>query len=146
MSPETVTSAEEFCRYMELTTGMPYSRQKDVIITRRNAQEIFDRHPEMTWSALAKTVDWMRARNIRVEVPYKALGYFRYAWRDGVITELNRTDNLDTDLEEEIAKALEQTSDPKWRKRLMLTQGKEARKEALEEWRESLNSSRVSAA
>jgi hypothetical protein len=131
MKPDDVDSPEKFCQYAERTLGMPYTRKKDINQTRVEAHKLFEKHPTLDWRSLCRVVDWMRARKKRVDVPWKAITYFRWAWKDGVLPELNWSDHQDQDLEQEIAQILP---------RLIVTQGVEARTRALEDWRKSSTS------
>lgn len=125
-----------FAQYAQQTIGTPLPKGKDVIALRKVLKDFFEENPQIDYALLARLVDWCRSRKKRPASALAVPGYLRYAWAAGHFPELDPNNkDRDDDLERAIDRALEDETNPEWRRRLVGAQGNEARKGVLAAWR-----------
>lgn len=103
-------------------------------LTRR----FFDENPRASWGTLVRTVNWAQVKRRSPSHCRFVLALVRHAFADRALPELlpDARDYENRTLETAIRHAMEQETDPSWRRRLAGASGEEARRNALREWRE----------
>lgn len=139
---EDVCDAESFCEYAQQMLGVPWPTYYDKKVLKAKTDEIFKRHPQMTWASICHVADWMRTRHKRPARVWMIPESFREAWAAGKLPELDPRDHEDGDLERLIQAALQVESDPYWRDRLIGSRGVEARRRTFEAWLTTSSDSR----
>lgn len=136
ISSEDVVDWKSFADYAQQEAGIPRPTQKQIAQLRAAANQFFEEYPHTSWGTLAKIVDWAKARRQRYATPSNLIrGGFRFAWQDGYLPELDPDyADVDPDLAIDIERALEVETDPAWRRRLIVANGRGQREETYREW------------
>jgi hypothetical protein len=137
-TPEKVQAAKDrpraFAEFCQQTIGTPWPTIKDMTILRRKIKEFFARYPQCDYHSLCRVAQWTRSRKRRPTRTWMVVEFFREAWRDGYLPELDPAEQTEASVEEGIAFALDEERRPEWRRRLLGARGVEARREAYQEW------------
>jgi hypothetical protein len=138
-TPEKVVNAPDpamaWAEYVQQTMGVPYPTIRDMTVLRRKITDFFDHHPQADFYTLCRVAGWCRSRNRRFQRIWMVVDAFRDAYVAGALPELQPVQH-DENLEAGITDALAQETDPAWRRRLLMCAG-DARRDALQEWRDS---------
>lgn len=121
LTVDEVVDAESYTRYVCQTVGSPWS-YKDVVIMKKKVRVFFEAYPHCTYSTLVHVAHWARAKKKRPAHAYYLVDMARYAWQDGALPEMDPA-NVRSDVDDLIHQALEQETDPAWRRRLMTAEG-----------------------
>lgn len=135
LRPADVRSADDLARYAEQVMGVPWARQRDLVVLKAKCNELFAHYPTATWFTLCRVVEYCRARKRRVPRVWMIVEEFRNAWAAGWLPELDPGAE-DPEVEAGIAEALEQEDHEGWRRRLLGARGRDARRAVLMAWRE----------
>lgn len=144
ITPDDVQNAPEkerpklFADYVQQTLGTPWPTMKDMIVLRKKINEIFEHHPNANYHTLCRIVIFSRSRKRRFERVWGVLGDFRWAFKAGVLTELDPTYQTDGHYAPLVQRALEDEKDPVWRKRLLMA-GAQQQESVYLEWRKHKN-------
>lgn len=127
---------EKFASFCQQETGIPYPTVKQMIDMKKQINDFFAMYPQANYGSLCGMVRWAKERRKRYATPGNLIrGGFRYAWRDGYLPELDPNyDDVDENLEEKIEAALNRERDAEWRRRLIVAQTNDARREVYGEW------------
>lgn len=120
--------------YVRQNLGTPGMSKQDLVVFRKKANVFFSENPQCNWYTICRVVGWCKNRHKRPPKIWSLFSFIPYAWADGAVPELD-PDHVDLPTEEAITAALEVESDPVWRRKLLVAQGRTARAEALAEWR-----------
>jgi hypothetical protein len=136
-TPDRIAGAPDpavaFAGYLQQTMGIPWPTVKDLVILRKECQQIFDHYPQANWFTMCRIAEHLCRRKQRFERVWRVPQEFRVVWADGAIPELDASNCIDPRLERRVEYALERETDPTWRRRLLLTTGDE-RINAVHEW------------
>lgn len=111
---------DTLAEYARQMLGIPIFR-KDIGILGKNARSFFADNPNATWQTLGRTVQWCATKKFRPNHLFGLISCVRHAYADGMLPELERTD--DEQLETDITAALQVETDPYWRRVLNASQG-----------------------
>lgn len=138
MSPAEVVDTRTFARYCQQRLGTPMPLKKDWGLLGLLVKKFFDENPRASWGTLVRTVNWAQAKRRAPAHCRFIFDLVRYAFADKALPELlpDHTDFESRVLEGAIRQAMEQETDPSWRRRLAGASGEEARRNALRDWRE----------
>jgi hypothetical protein len=132
-----VASPETFAAYAQQTIGTKYPNQKEMATLRKRAKQFFEEMPLADWSTVVQTIGYLRARHRRVDMAWAVFSFVPYAFKDGFLPQLDPSnhDVRDPSVEAEIARILEQETDPWWVGNLTLATEPEARRDLVHMWR-----------
>lgn len=132
ISASDVCDADTLTRYVCQTVGSPYAF-KDTIVMKKKLNEFFAAYPKTSYDTMIKVAHWARAKKKRPAHAFYIVDMARYAWADGALPELDPS-NVDSDLETNIRRALEEETNPEWRRRLIGSEGA-GRRVVFDAWR-----------
>lgn len=124
-----------FAEFAQQKLGTPRPTLQQMIVLRKRAKEFFVEYPHLDVRTFCRVVDWCKAKKRRPAHAVTIIKWVRYAWADGYLPELDPENQPDEDTDRGIKRALELEDDERWRRRLMLVQGRGDRAEALADWR-----------
>lgn len=136
MKATEVKDARTYANFIQQELGTPYPSTKTLPMLSRNCKDFFEQYPQANWMTLVRVVEFCRARKKRPAHAHGVLGQVRYAYSAGFLPELSPRDQVDSDLEERIAEALQSEQDEQWRHRLLASSGIEARRQVYVAWRD----------
>jgi hypothetical protein len=133
-----VVDSSSFARYAQQRIGTPMpTSSRDFSILNAKLRDCFVCEPLVTWDSLASLVDWARAKHRRTASAWGLLGLVRYAWKDGILPELDPDPYaVDIGVERQIDAALEQETDEWWQRRLAGAISVDNQRAALKAWRQ----------
>jgi hypothetical protein len=139
-TPDKVAAAPDPCigwaEYAHQVLGVPQPTLTDMTGARKNVKELFRLYPDQAdWYTMCRVVMWVKKRRRHYSRLAPVAACWRDAYGDRFLPELNPPD-IDTNLEATIARALDQETDPVWRRRLIATTGMDFRRATLAEWEE----------
>lgn len=132
MKPQDVVDAKTFAIYAQQKLGTPYPTTQGMIALKKNIKNLFATYEYADYQTLVKLVEWARSKKKRYADTFGLVAHFRYAWRDGYLPELDP--NPTREIDALIEKALRTEQDQEWRRRLVLSQGVEARTAIYKAW------------
>lgn len=131
---ESVKDMDTAEQFIKQRVGIGYVTGKDGAIFRKKVNEMFEHYPSADWQTLVKTAEWAKSRRKRYSRLHELVEAVRFAYADGYLPELDP--NTQEDVDAEIRNVLREEEDPRWRRRLMVAQGVQAKTMVLEQWRE----------
>lgn len=139
LTPKDVVDEITFAQYCQQVLGTPLPKAKDIPALMKAFKEFQADYPKVDWPMLIKLVHWCRNRKRRPVSAMAVLLQLKYAWSQGHFPELDpsRQNPVDENVEQSIARILDQEADPEWRRLLLGAQGMKAREEVLHAWRSS---------
>lgn len=118
---DDVKDARTFCSYAAQECGVPYPTKGDIFATERKIKEIFQLYPGLTWYGLCDIVVWAKQKKRRFPTMYQLINSFRWAYADGYLNEIDKSHS--ESLDDKIALAIQEETDPEWKLRLARAQG-----------------------
>jgi hypothetical protein len=128
-----VVDLKTFGDYARQTIGIPYPTKQKFAAAQKAANRLFDMYPRLTWQGLCGTVDWAKAKKKRFSQLVILINYYDQAWADGYLPELDP--ESEADFAQRILDAIEEETDPTWRRRLLTAYGEGAQL-VWEQWEE----------
>ena len=116
-----VSGIRSFAAYASQELGIPYPTKSHLFSTKALIDDLFELYPELSWNSLCGLVEWAKIKNKRYSTLMPLIHSYRYAYQDGYLNEINP--NSSEGLDAKIASALEQETDPEWRRRLERSKG-----------------------
>lgn len=137
LTPAMVAEAPDptaaFAQYCAEQIGFPFITVKDLMLLRRGVNTLFEECPQANYYTLCRIVAWAKSKHRRRPRVWQILDFFRYAWADGMLPELNEPVH-DPALDAHINDAVRIEHDPVWRRRLRDTRGVGLRATAYAAW------------
>lgn len=136
-TPERVAQAPDpldaWVCYVQQVLGVPFPTVKEMAGLRRMARVFFEQHPRADFFTLCRVVQWNRTRNRRYRSVLAVFESWKDAWVQKKLPELDPA-RVDDDVEERITEALKVETNESWRRRLLASKGRDARRQVLSEW------------
>lgn len=132
----TLEKSKAYASYLQQRLGLPFPTLKDQAILRSKAKAIFDQYPEADWKTLCKVADYCKARKQRPPRAWMVIDLYREAWAAGFAPELGFNYVPPApEVDSELAEILQHEHRSGWRRRLLMAQGPQAKREVLAEWK-----------
>lgn len=122
-----------FAAYCQQTIGVGWPNLEQERILRKRIKDIFAQYPRADWGTLVKLAQYCRDKRFRPEQTWKIFMKFNEALKAGVLPEL-LPDAPHPVLEEQIRRALDEETDPQWRRLLVMATGENQQRKVLTEW------------
>lgn len=122
-----------FAAYCQQTIGVPWPDLDNERILRKRIKEFFEKYPRADYGTLVKLARFCKEKRYRPDQVWKLFSNFNKAWKAGVLPEVEPDAGLPI-LDEQIRRALEEETDPMWRRKLLMANGENQQRKVLNEW------------
>lgn len=136
---EDVVDMSTFARYAQQRLGTPYPATKaDWARAKVKIDPLFEQYDQFTFRTLADLVDWAKGKNKRFGSLAEVCWHVSDAFREGALPDMEPGHREEEEWQARMWAALENESDPEWRRRLLKARG-EGREKTYTAWLKHYN-------
>lgn len=127
-----------FARYAHQTIGTKAPCIKEMARLRKCTAEFFEAYPHGSWQVLCTTVEWCRAKRRRLAMPWHVIDQVPWAYKDGLLPELDPHNHraVDRRVEHAISVLMTTETDPWWTRAFRGATTLDTQRTLLKMWKE----------